>query len=72
MYCRALVEHEHKELYIICGPAGQGGRGKNGFKTTLPHGRVVVPGECWKVILVLDEAEGDDAAGLMPTRGSSR
>ncbi len=60
MYCRMLVEHENKELYIVCGPAGQGGRGKHGFKTALPKGRVTVPGECWKVILVLDQAEGDD------------
>jgi endonuclease G len=62
MYCRMLVEHENKELYIVCGPAGHGGRGKNGFKTSLDRGKVTVPGECWKVILVLDEADGEDAA----------
>ena len=61
MYCRMLVEHENKELYIVCGPAGHGGRGKNGFKTSLARGKVMVPGECWKVILVLDEVDGDDA-----------
>jgi endonuclease G, mitochondrial len=61
MYCRMLVEHEDKELYIVCGPAGHGGRGKNGFKTSLTRGKVTVPGECWKVILVLDDADGDDA-----------
>jgi endonuclease G, mitochondrial len=64
MYCRMLVEHEGKELYIVCGPAGHGGRGKNGFKTSLARGRVTVPGECWKVILVLDEADGDDAVRI--------
>jgi len=61
MYCRMLVEHENKELYIVCGPAGHGGRGKSGFKTSLARGKVMVPGECWKVILVLDAADGDDA-----------
>jgi endonuclease G, mitochondrial len=60
MYCRMLVEHEDKELYIVCGPAGHGGRGKNGFKTALPRGRVTVPGECWKVILVLDRTDGQE------------
>jgi endonuclease G, mitochondrial len=64
MHCRMLVEHENKELYIVCGPAGHGGRGKNGFKTVLPKGRVTVPGECWKVILVLDHADGDDAVRI--------
>ena len=64
MYCRMLVEHENKELYIVCGPAGHGGRGKNGFKASLPRGKVMVPGECWKVILVLDEADGDDAVRI--------
>ena len=58
MHCRMLVEHENKELYIVCGPAGHGGRGKYGFKTALPKGRVTVPGECWKVILVLDHTDG--------------
>ena len=62
-----LVEHEDKELYIVCGPAGHGGRGKNGFKTALPKGRVMVPGECWKVILVLDHLDGDDAARIDQT-----
>jgi endonuclease G, mitochondrial len=57
MYCRMLVEHESKELYIVCGPAGHGGRGKNGFKTALPKGKVTVPGECWKVILVTDHTD---------------
>jgi len=64
MHCRMLVEHENKELYIVCGPAGHGGRGKNGFTTSLARGKVTVPGECWKVILVLDEADGDDAVRI--------
>jgi endonuclease G len=64
MYCRMLVERQHKELYIICGPAGEGGRGREGVKNTLAHGKVTVPAECWKVILVLEEADGDDAARI--------
>jgi endonuclease G, mitochondrial len=60
MYCRMLVEHENRELYIVCGPAGHGGRGRNGFKTALPRGKVTVPGECWKVILVSDHTDGHE------------
>ncbi len=64
MYCRTLVERQHKELYIICGPAGEGGRGREGVRNTLSHGKVTVPAQCWKVILVLDESDGDDAARI--------
>ena len=64
MYCRTLVERHHKELYIICGPAGEGGRGRDGVKNTLSRGKVTVPAQCWKVILVLDESGGDDAARI--------
>lgn len=62
MYCRRLVEHENKELYIVCGPAGEGGHGKDGLRSTLSHGKITVPAQCWKVILVLDEADRDAAA----------
>jgi len=62
-YCRELVEHEHKTLYIIDGPAGQGGAGRDGFKETTDRQHpVVVPAKCWKVILVLDAGEGNDLA----------
>ncbi len=63
MYCRELVEHEHKTLYIIDGPAGQGGTGKDGFKQMAgKRHQVVVPAKCWKVIMVLDAGEGNDLA----------
>jgi endonuclease G, mitochondrial len=61
-YCRGLVRDEGKELYIISGPHGSGGRGKNGFKSKIGDGKVVVPAHCWKVILVLDAANGNDIA----------
>jgi len=56
IYVRSLVEDGKRTLFIVAGPAGQGGRGKLGFRTTIgPEGRppVVVPAKCWKVILVL-------------------
>jgi len=61
MYCRELVEKQRKSLYIIDGPVGQGGTGRTGFKLTVGKvHEVTVPAKCWKVIMVLDSAAGDD------------
>jgi endonuclease G, mitochondrial len=61
MYCRRLVERNDKKLYIISGPAGQGGTGSEGFKNIIGERlKVVVPAQCWKVIMVLDADGGDD------------
>lgn len=61
MYCRSLVERRKKKLYIISGPAGQGGTGSDGFKNIIGERfKVVVPAQCWKVIMVLDAEGGDD------------
>src|SRR5205814_826977 len=40
---------------------GQGGASDKGTSDTT-DGRVVVPAKCWKVVLVLDAAEGDAVA----------
>ena len=60
-YCRSLVKGNHKELYIVSGPNGEGGTGEKGFKRGLPNDdnpRIVVPVSTWKVVLVLDRGEG--------------
>jgi endonuclease G len=61
MYCRTLVERHQKTLYIVSGPAGQGGIGTDGAKDTIgkTH-KVTVPAQCWKVIMVLDADKVDD------------
>jgi endonuclease G len=60
-YCRQLVEQGHKHLYIVAGPAGQGGEGKKGRMDQIgKSSTVVVPARCWKVILVVDGSRGDD------------
>ena len=59
-YCRDLVTQEHDRLYITSGPAGQGGRGSRGLKQTIGGGRVVVPAECWEIIVVIPESGGSD------------
>lgn len=66
-YCRTLARH-NEHLYIIAGPLGAGGEGLI-KPSTLTHAsaiggpdkdRVVVPAYCWKVILVVDDSDGDD------------
>lgn len=56
-YTRSLVTAGN-EVYIISGPAGQGGTGSAGYKTTVGNG-VVVPAQTWKIIVVLPNGNGD-------------
>src|SRR5207249_299270 len=60
LYSRSLVAKHHKRLYIVCGPHGEGGTGHNGLEKTIARGRVAVPAQCWKVILVLPDGDGND------------
>ncbi|MET0624122.1 MAG: DNA/RNA non-specific endonuclease, partial [Pyrinomonadaceae bacterium] len=58
-YLRTLVSAGN-ELYIISGGSGQGGSGSNGGTTnTVAGGRVVVPSQTWKVIIVLPVGTDD-------------
>jgi endonuclease G len=54
-YCRDQARERDSELYVVAGPAGQGGTGLEGYREYLKgaRGRIVVPGKCWKVVLVL-------------------
>lgn len=61
-YCRDLVFNHNKVCYIVDGPDGKGGVGRNGFRTKTPNGKVTVPARTWKVVLVLDEDVADPAA----------
>jgi endonuclease G, mitochondrial len=58
-YCRSLAR-KGKELYIVCGPQGKGGEGKEGYKATIANGKVTVPAKTWKVILVLGKSRKID------------
>ncbi|MFL6230597.1 MAG: DNA/RNA non-specific endonuclease [Pyrinomonadaceae bacterium] len=61
-YCRTLVS-QGNEVYIISGGSGIGGTGSNGGTTsTIAGGHVTVPSQTWKVIIVLPQGAGDDAA----------
>jgi len=61
-YCRELAFRDHKEMYIVCGPHGMGGKTNRGFIKTVGNGHVTVPNSCWKVIVVLDAAGKDPLA----------
>ena len=59
LYARHLVTAQGKELYLIAGPQGRGGQGRNGFRSTIAGGKVTVPSRVWKVIMVLDANDND-------------
>jgi endonuclease G, mitochondrial len=59
VYSRELVRKRNR-VYIVSGPFGKGGVGSNGPLDTLANGKVTVPAECWKVIVAIPEAGGDD------------
>ncbi|GGF15073.1 DNA/RNA non-specific endonuclease [Hymenobacter cavernae] len=66
-YCRTLV-NAGNELYIICGSYGKGGTGSNGTVSTIDNGRVTVPSNCWKVVVVLPVGTGDASRVTSSTR----
>lgn len=53
-YGRYLADRQRKDLFIVSGPIGKGGVGKNGPAETIANGKVVVPKSVFKVILVTD------------------
>jgi endonuclease G len=67
-YERALVD-QGNECYIICGAYGIGGTGsKGGTTNTIDAGRVTVPKQVWKVIIVLPQGTNDIARVTTATR----
>ncbi|GAA3919055.1 DNA/RNA non-specific endonuclease [Hymenobacter algoricola] len=66
-YCRTLADAGN-ELYIICGSYGTGGTGLNGYTTTIAGGKITVPSNCWKVVVVLPNGSGDAARVTTATR----
>ena len=66
-YGRTLVGQGY-ECYIIAGSYGSGGTGTNGYATTISSGRIAVPSNCWKVLVVLPEGTGDAGRVTTATR----
>ncbi|AKQ45545.1 hypothetical protein TH63_07620 [Rufibacter radiotolerans] len=57
-YTRQLV-NAGQEVYVIMGSYGTGGTGSNGPATTIANGRVTVPAQIWKVLVVLPDGDKD-------------
>ena len=66
-YCRTLAAAGN-ELYIICGSYGKGGTGVNGYATTIANGKITVPSNCWKVVVILPNGSGDASRVTTSTR----
>ena len=66
-YGRTLVGQGY-ECYIIAGSYGTGGTGTNGYATTINSGRITVPSNCWKVLVVLPVGTGDASRVTTSTR----
>lgn len=67
-YTRTLVTAGN-ELYVVMGGAGYGGAGSNGGVTmTIANGKVQVPAETWKVILVQPQGTNDVTRVTASTR----
>lgn len=54
VYCRDLVRRDQRELYIIAGSTGVGGSGERGKQRSVGQGKITVPAQVWKVVLVLE------------------
>jgi endonuclease G len=61
-YCRGLARRG-QHLYIMAGPIGKGGTGSSGLKQTIANGKVTVPAECWKIVVVVPEGGSSDDLG---------
>ncbi len=57
-YCRTLVA-QGNECYIYAGTYGQGGTGSNGSANTVAAGKVNIPAQTWKIIVVLSQGNDD-------------
>ncbi|WP_228466902.1 DNA/RNA non-specific endonuclease [Adhaeribacter swui] len=57
-YTRTLVE-SGQEVYVIMGNYGSGGTGANGSARTIDGGRIKVPKQIWKVLIILPAGEDD-------------
>lgn len=57
-YTRSLVG-QGMEVYVVMGSYGKGGTGTEGAMLTIDQGRVTVPKQIWKVLLVLPEGNDD-------------
>ncbi len=66
-YGRTLVNQGY-EVYIIMGCYGTGGTGSNGSANTINAGKITVPSNVWKVLVVLPQGTNDVSRVSTSTR----
>ncbi len=57
-YCRSLADLNYR-LFVVAGSYGVGGKGSQGFATTI-NGKVSVPAHCYKVIVAVENSGSVD------------
>jgi endonuclease G, mitochondrial len=57
-YCRSMLDGGY-EIYIIAGGYGIGGDGANGYAEYLADGKIQVPSNTWKVIMIIPDGDND-------------
>ena len=57
-YCRSMLSGGY-EIYIISGGYGIGGDGANGYAEYLADGKIQVPSNTWKVIMIIPDGTDD-------------
>lgn len=67
-YCQQLALYSGMEMYIIAGPHGSGGTGSKTTATSIANGKVTVPSQVWKVIVLLPEGSNDISRITTSTR----
>ncbi|MBT8295267.1 MAG: DNA/RNA non-specific endonuclease [Gramella sp.] len=57
-YCRSMLNGGY-EIYIISGGYGLGGDGANGYAEYLANGKIQIPSNTWKVIMIIPDGDDD-------------
>lgn len=57
-YCRSMLSGGY-EIYIISGGYGLGGDGANGYAEYLADGKIQIPSNTWKVIMIIPDGTDD-------------
>lgn len=57
-YCRSMLDGGN-EIYIISGGYGLGGDGSNGYAEYLADGKIQIPSNTWKVIMIIPDGNDD-------------
>jgi endonuclease G, mitochondrial len=66
-YCRDLARAGH-ELYIMAGTHGTGGIGRRGRRQWIGHGKIAVPAQVWKIVVVQTQPSSGRSSSVPPTR----